>query len=404
MLKEQFKTINQAQDKKEIDHNDFWLIKDNPLTKVGIFPYLGRQISTELEPNTIYQVLRPEEELNTPETLKSFELIPLVDEHTMLGTKDGMQPAEKKGIHGVTGANVKFNNGMITNDLKIYSESLKSEIESGKKDLSVGYYCKYELTPGEYNGEHYDAIQRDVRVNHIALVDDGRMGRDVRVMDEKITFDTLSEILKENKMAEEKKTQAQDIDKRELLREADAIAMKPASEFEGGEEEKFRTLAKKLEEIAYKPSETGSNDEETDNPPKEGEDEDGEHCGDEEDPKNDNPAGDEEPQEPKNEGEDEDDKPEEEKPVSMDSAIKYIARRNALISKLKPVIGYNAKFSSMTIPKIVQYACDKLDLKPSLDTLEGYLKAKSRMSNVRVSLDNAITSNTQSNVIKAYLK
>ena len=48
---------------KQVDHNDFWYIKDNPLSKVGVFPYLGKQISSELEPDKIYQVYRPAEEL-----------------------------------------------------------------------------------------------------------------------------------------------------------------------------------------------------------------------------------------------------------------------------------------------------------------------------------------------------
>lgn len=40
-------------------------------------------------------------------------------------------------------------------------------------------------------------------------------------------------------------------DKRKILREADAVAMLPVSEFEGGEEEKFRTLTALLEKLGY---------------------------------------------------------------------------------------------------------------------------------------------------------
>lgn len=420
MLKEQFKRIQQAQDEKIIDHNDFWLIENNPLSKVGVFPYLGRQISPDLEPDKIYQVLRPEEELSNPETLESFKLIPLVDEHTMLGTKDGMQTAEEKGVHGVTGTNVKFKDGLITDDLKIFSETLKDEIKSGKKDLSVGYYCRYDLTPGDYQGQHYDAIQRDVRVNHIALVDEGRMGKDVRVMDERITFDTLSEILqqqKENNMKlkgkRKKFAMDADVDKRELIREVMAIAAKPNDDFEGGEEEKIETIAKKLEEMSYNKSEAGTNDEncgedEDDIKPveagiKEGEDEDPDDTGEDEN-EEETPAGDEDPENKDEKGEDED---EEEKPVSMDSAIKYLAKRDNLIKKLKPVIGDNAKYSSMTIPQVVKYACDKLDIKPSLDCLEGYLKAHKASVKVTLAMDSVAYDGytpQMSNVLREYIK
>lgn len=59
-----------------------------------------------------------------------------------------------------------------------------------------------------------------------------------------------------------KKAQNEDVDKREILREADAIAMKSASDFKGGEEEKFRTLTKKLEELSYNKSDRGTSDNE----------------------------------------------------------------------------------------------------------------------------------------------
>lgn len=42
-----------------------------------------------------------------------------------------------------------------------------------------------------------------------------------------------------------------DEDKRKILREADKVAMLPVSEFEGGEEEKFRTLTALLEKLGY---------------------------------------------------------------------------------------------------------------------------------------------------------
>lgn len=591
MLRDKFKKIKTAQDKKEIDINGYWLIKDNPMTKAGVFPYLGKQISPELEPDKIYQVLRPKEELTKPETLKSLELIPLLNDHEMVG-KD-FTPVEEKGSHGTTGQNVKVKGNMITNDLRLLSEVIKDEVESGKKDLSMGYRCRYELTPGEYNGQHYDAIQRDILYNHIALVDEGRMGSDVRVMDS-FTFDSIKDLTqdndktewitikgnhipvkegqtkkeaaksflnrireknnplknkkkqnqieenskrikekeekiskeytkirtkeylnkikndpqrdgeiltnsdntwllveirgkgkdkegwelvkggnvikyfdepakakqawedgyfenidkmsktndsainqKETTMAEEKTTQ--DTDKRELIREVMAIAAKPNDDFAGGEEEKIDTITKKLEEIAYNPSESGANDEDIEEE-KKTEDEEGQSCKDE-DPKEEEeekPTEDEDKRklideiggilkgkvddeiwrtiigkvekvayEPSETGANDEDpkKDDEEKPVSMDAAIKYLARKENLVNKLKPVIGENAKFPSMTIKEITKYACDKLDIRNSIDSLEGYLAAHKKSADVKVSLDNAsFIGEKRSPVIENYLK
>ena len=147
---------------------------------------MGKQISPELEPDKIYQVYRPAEEIR--KAADTFKLVPLVDNHTMVG-KD-FTPAEEKGVHGVLGEEIKEKDGVLYADVKIFSESLKNLIQNGKKELSLGYFCEYDLTPGEYNGVHYDAVQRGLRGNHIALVDNGRMGHDVRVMDSMV-FDAM---------------------------------------------------------------------------------------------------------------------------------------------------------------------------------------------------------------------
>lgn len=418
-----------ATDKKEIDINGYWTIKDNPITKVGVFPYLGRQISPDLEPNKIYQVLRPKEELTAPDTLKSLEHIPIVDEHTMIG--NGFTPPEKKGIEGVTGSNVKVSLPLITNDLVIYSEHFKNQIENGKKELSAGYRCTYDIEPGEYEGEHYDAIQRNIIYNHIALVDEGRMGSECRVMDSAITFDSITDLLKQTrkdiKMAkkitldEDLKEEIKEEIKQELLNdggEKEEITEEnekvldeepenkeleagitegdeePDTKTEDGDEDKrklideiggilkgkvddelIRTIMQKAEELAYNPSETGANDED---------------CKDEDIIE-----------------EKKEDKEEKQEGLSMDEAIKYIAMRDNLVAQIKPVIGDNAKYSSMSIPEVVKYACDKLDIKPSLNGLTGYLKAVSRQKKQRlvgIANDSAIAFNTKSAVELRYDK
>jgi hypothetical protein len=55
-------------------------------------------------------------------------------------------------------------------------------VETGKRqELSCGYTCDLDPTPGEYQGERYDAIQRNIRGNHVALVTRGRAGPTARI-------------------------------------------------------------------------------------------------------------------------------------------------------------------------------------------------------------------------------
>lgn len=168
---------------RKYDTNGWFTVRNNPISRVGVFPYYGRDIGAP-EPDRIYRVLRPAEELGKQETLDSFRLLPLVDDHTWLGDPEsGGTPAEDKGVHGILGEEVSFDGRVMRGPLKIFSKALDNRLKNGKKELSCAYRCRYEFTAGEFEGEAYDAIQRDLRGNHIALVDKGRMGADVRVLD-----------------------------------------------------------------------------------------------------------------------------------------------------------------------------------------------------------------------------
>ena len=176
--------VTPAMDKREYDTNGWFEVKDNPLSKVGVFPYSGKSIAPECEPNQIYYVFRPAEELSSTECVDSFKLIPWIDNHVMLGDEEeGLTPAESKGIQGVIGEDVYFDGELLKGNIKVFSESMSNLIANGKKELSCGYRCKYEYAPSSYNGVAYDYVQRDIRGNHLALVENGRMGKDVSVLD-----------------------------------------------------------------------------------------------------------------------------------------------------------------------------------------------------------------------------
>lgn len=195
---------------REYDMNSFFMVKGNPISKSGIFPYSGAQIGGGLDPAKIYNVYRPAEELANSECINSFKLLPFIDEHTMLGSPDdGLTPAENKGVAGVIGEDIYYEEPYLRANLKIFSDQMGKDIDNGKKEVSAGYRCRYEITPGTWNGQQYDAIQREIRGNHVALVPEGRCGPDVAVLDQlKITFDakeltamttkTLDEAMKEN--------------------------------------------------------------------------------------------------------------------------------------------------------------------------------------------------------------
>lgn len=170
------------------DMNGYITIDANPISRAGIFQYLGRSISKDAVPDKVYNVYRPAEELESPEALASFKLLPIIDDHVMLGpAEQNFLPAEQKGVHGSTGENLSFKDGVLYSSIKIFSQTLKDMIQSGKRDLSLGYRCIYEKASGTFNGEAYQYIQRKLRGNHLALVDNARCA--VAVLDQQMAFD-----------------------------------------------------------------------------------------------------------------------------------------------------------------------------------------------------------------------
>jgi hypothetical protein len=243
-----------------------------------VFQYSGAQIDRDgklgLDPEKIYNVYRPAEELSDPECIESFKLLPWIDGHTMLGKeKDGLTPAEKRMVSGVLGQDVYFDkdDDTLKGNIKVWSENLDEEIENGnKRELSLGYRCKWSPEAGNAFGEAYQITQRNIRGNHVASVAEGRMGSDVAVLDSSdgeenlmITFDSKELVMSPEEMEKVIEKQAAEIAelKEALSKATDAEEEKPAEDMEEKPEEE-KPAEDAEEEEKEKPAE--DSDEEKD--------------------------------------------------------------------------------------------------------------------------------------------
>lgn len=358
-------------DKREYDTNGWFEVKDNPLSMVGVFPYSGRSISAECEPDKIYMVYRPAEELNSADCIDSFKLIPWIDNHVMLGSEDaGLTPSEQKGVQGVIGQDVYFDGDTLKGNIKVFSEAMANLIANGKKELSCGYRCRYEYSPGTYDGVKYDYVQREIRGNHLALVENGRMGPDVAVLDHfTFTVDNKEFV----NMAEENK---------EVASQETTMTLEEVHKFL---EEVMPKLAKIQELTGQSYGAAGAEavaDEDTDMPDGD-EDKPGETKDEEEDPIVQGGA----TEEPK----------EDERGSGMDAAQiartveKNLAKKAKLYDNLSAHIGA-FDHAEMDIDAMAEYGCKKLGLEASKSTrvvaLDAFLKGKGVPS--RAAMDSAV--------------
>ena len=75
--------------------------------------------------------------------------------------------------------------------------------QCGLRELSLGYNLRLEETPGVWEGQPYDAIQRDIVINHLALVGQARAGEQARL---NIDARDSNTTLKGGKLMSDKKT------------------------------------------------------------------------------------------------------------------------------------------------------------------------------------------------------
>lgn len=142
---------------------------DHPiLTRVGIFEYKNPDGSIRRE-------LRLPEEVFAPESLASYKGKPVILTHEAgVIDSDNVQQEQIGTIlsEGTQdGDNVRAQ--IIIHDAR--------KLDYGLRELSLGYSLDLEETPGEWQGQPYDVIQRNIRVNHLALVEKARAGDSARL-------------------------------------------------------------------------------------------------------------------------------------------------------------------------------------------------------------------------------
>jgi hypothetical protein len=83
----------------------------------------------------------------------------------------------------------------------VQDSGLIEKIDRGdRKELSAGYRCQLDFQSGEFNGAQYDAIQRNIVYNHVAIgpAGWGRAGSDVSLRldgDAAVSFDNVSSLI-----------------------------------------------------------------------------------------------------------------------------------------------------------------------------------------------------------------
>ncbi len=130
------------------------------LTRAGVFEYKRHD-------GTVVRELRPPEEVFKADSLASLSAAPVTDLHPteMVNPKN----VRKLAVGHVSEA-VRQDGHLVAASITIEDEDSIAAVERGdRREISCGYQCRIDATPGQWNGSSYDCVQREIVYNHAAL-------------------------------------------------------------------------------------------------------------------------------------------------------------------------------------------------------------------------------------------
>jgi len=162
---------------REYLDNGFLKIKGYA-ARTGIYDYLASELGLkDRNPNDIIKVMRPPEEVFDSESLDSYSHVDVTDNHpSELVTAETF----KKVVTGTVTTPGTQDGEFVAFEAIIKDADTIKAVESGKVQVSPGYTAIYDEAP---EGAEYDFVQREIRINHLAIVPFGRGGSHVKIFD-----------------------------------------------------------------------------------------------------------------------------------------------------------------------------------------------------------------------------
>jgi uncharacterized protein len=161
--------------------SDGYMVAMPRVARTGIQIYKGREVGRPQMDDV--RVYRPPDEVFNKDSMVTFAHRPITDDHPPVAvTADNW----KKYAVGASGDGVARDGEFLRVPMVMMDKAVIQKVNDGKAELSVGYTTDLKWGSGTdpVTGEAYDAMQTNIRANHIALVDAARGGEKLRVGDQ----------------------------------------------------------------------------------------------------------------------------------------------------------------------------------------------------------------------------
>ncbi|MER8806038.1 DUF2213 domain-containing protein [Mesorhizobium australicum] len=159
---------------------DGYLVAEARAVRTGIQLYAGREVGKPDVP--VIRVYRAADQVFAQDSLQSFSHAPITVDHP----DEGVSADNWKALSvGEVSTAAKQDGQWVMLPLILKDAAAIKSVMDGKRELSAGYTCDLDFTPGvTADGGAYDAQQRGIKINHLALVDRARAGSKARIGDD----------------------------------------------------------------------------------------------------------------------------------------------------------------------------------------------------------------------------
>jgi len=132
---------------------------------------------------------RPRDELDR--AAATWAHAPITDDHPPEMVSASTHSAVARGVVLGTPTVIELDGvGYLRARVRITDASLVARVLAGHDQLSIGFLASVETTPGTHDGQRYDAVQRELAGNHVAVVALGRAGPACRILDSATCYAT----------------------------------------------------------------------------------------------------------------------------------------------------------------------------------------------------------------------
>jgi len=161
--------------------NDGYLVAEARVARTGIQLYSAGELGMDGEQARVVRVYRPPEEVFAADAMASYAHRPITSDHpTELVDASNWQQYAK----GQTGDEVLRDGEFVRVPIMLMDKAAIADHSNGKRQLSMGYTMDLDTTAGTTpEGEQYDAVQTNLRMNHLALVSLARGGSALKLGD-----------------------------------------------------------------------------------------------------------------------------------------------------------------------------------------------------------------------------